>query len=228
MTEQEQIDHERLVAQILKIRSAGSDKTSTLGMLLNSTVLTAVIGVVGTGVLGAYVSGRIQDRSRNNEIQRQAEQVRLESQNTTVNAILKRVGEFLSATDDLLFSVNHAFAEKGRPSDEVATLQKWKTQIRDRRDAAELEWRREKRSLGFMLQYVFEGRAAITDAWGDVLRAVDDFEICTRGWYTQNGANGTELTADKICSDERVAFERAIETITREVAAARRSLSTSS
>src|SRR5688572_22675299 len=114
MTPQEQIDHERHIAEILKLREARAEEKSALDMWLNSNVLTAVIGVLGTALLGAWVSGIIQERSRTNELARSAQEATLASQNATVKQILERLSAFLTATDDLLATVDHAHTESGR------------------------------------------------------------------------------------------------------------------
>ena len=104
-------------------------------------------------------SPSIQDRSKNNELARTAQIARLESQNAAVNKVLALVGAFLSASDDLLVTVNNAYSEADRPSSEVEVLRKWKAQLAERRDAADSEWRREKRSLGSSCTtYMTEGR----------------------------------------------------------------------
>lgn len=85
MTQDEQLAHERHVAAILAIRQPPRDQESPLRTWLNSNVLTAVIGVVGTAILGTIVSGIIQDRSKNNELERTSRLARLESQNAAVD-----------------------------------------------------------------------------------------------------------------------------------------------
>ncbi len=192
-----------------------------LEMWLNSSVMTALVGVIGTALLGAWVSGIIQQRNKDNELDRRAQEMRLDSQNVAVGKVLERAGGFLSATDDLLVTVNNAYAEAGRADAEAEALRKWKMQLRERRDTAESDWRRDKRSLGFTLQYLFDGDRGIADAWRGVLAAEDGFEGCTNKWYTQNAALGTNLTPNGICQSERAKFEQAVESFTAAVGAAR-------
>jgi hypothetical protein len=220
MTHEEQLDHERRIAEILAIRRAGNDQ-SKLNAWLNSTVLATLVGVVGTGLLGAWVSGMIQDRSKRNELERVAQDQKLSAQNAAVSKVLELVGTSVTTADDLLVTVNNAYGEEGRSADDVMKLRKWKEELANRRDAADLAWRREKRSLGFTIMYLFDGDATVTSAWRAVTTKADDFERCTNRWYTENAARLTDLTADQICPEDRQAVENAVETFMIAVAARR-------
>ncbi|MDH4067006.1 MAG: hypothetical protein OEW19_21610, partial [Acidobacteriota bacterium] len=68
MTPEEQLDYEARMARVLEIRQPGR-RGSSLQIWLNSTVLSALVGVAGTALLGAYVSGKIQERSKLNEME---------------------------------------------------------------------------------------------------------------------------------------------------------------
>ncbi len=189
MTPDEQVAYEEQVAKVLEIRGIGTSP-STVSTWLNSTVLATLIGVVGTGVLGAWVTGLVQDRSKENELARAAQEERLSSQNTVITKVLDRVGALVSSTDDLLTTVNNVNSESGRPAEEVKELQAWKLGVRRTRDEADAVWRNEKRSLGYSMLYQFDNHAEIDKAWRSVIQVSDAFEQCTRGWYTQNAAIG--------------------------------------
>jgi hypothetical protein len=220
MTPEEQVDYERQLAKVLEIRGL-SGSPSTLSTWLNSTVLATLIGVVGTGVLGAWVTGLVQDRSKENELARAAQEERLTNQNTLITKVLDRVGALVSSTDDLLVTVNNVNAEEGRPAREVDELQQWKLRVRKTRDDADAVWRNEKRSLGYGLLYQFDNHAGVDTAWRRVIQESDVFEQCTRGWYTQNAAIGTDLPSDRICMDERQRLESAIEGLLKAVVTSR-------
>jgi hypothetical protein len=222
MTSEEQIAHERHIAQVLQIRNPGDEK-SALFTWLNSSLATTLIGVIGTAIIGTILAGMIQNRSKENELEQQARSSKLESQNTAINKALERVGAFLSATDDLLATVNNAYSENGRSADEVKTLKEWKVQVRARRDTADLEWRRDKESLAFTLNYVLDGDQGVNSAWREVMKAEDVFEACTRQWYTQNALAGSDLGAEMICQTERSGFEKSVWAFTSAIVVARRS-----
>ena len=111
-------------------------------------------------------------------------------------------------------TVNNAYSEADRPSSELEVLRKWKAQLAERRDAADSEWRREKRSLGFVLHYLYDGRPRVDAAWAEILRGTDQFEQCTRDWYVGNAAKLTALKPDRICPEQRAAFEQAVQALT--------------
>jgi hypothetical protein len=220
MTPEEQVEYERQLAKVLEIRGLSSSP-STLNTWLNSTVLATLIGVVGTGVLGAWVTGLVQDRSRENELARAAQEERLTNQNTLITKVLDRVGALVSSTDDLLVTVNNVNTEEGRPAREVDELQQWKLRVRKTRDDADAAWRNEKRSLGYSLLYQFDNHVGIDSAWRSIIQESDAFEQCTRGWYTQNAAIGTDLPSDRICMNERQKLDGAIEGLLKAVVGAR-------
>lgn len=222
MSPEEQIEHERQVAQILEIRGLTTSQ-STLSTWLNSTVLATLIGVVGTGVLGAWVTGLVQDRSKENELARAAQEERLTSQNTIITKVLDRVGALVSSTDDLLATVNNVNSEEGRPAREVTELQDWKLRIRKTRDEADAMWRNEKRTLGYSILYQFDNHSRIDTAWRNVIQVSDTFEQCTRGWYTENASIGTDLPTERICTDERRKLEDGIEDLLKAVVESRSS-----
>jgi hypothetical protein len=214
MTPQEQLEHERHVAEILAIRSR-KDSPSQLSTWLNSPVLATLIGVIGTGILGALVSGLIQERSTTNEMDRSAHERKVSAQNAVVEKVIKLIGGSMSTMDDLLVSVNHAYSERGRSQEEIEKLREWRAQLAGSRDAADLAWRQEKGSLGYTILYLFDGNDIVNGAWQAVTDAAENFERCTRGWYTHNAATGTELAASQICSTERRQLDASVETFAK-------------
>ena len=205
----EELEHERHVAEILAIRKPPDTPKSSLTTWLNSSVVTALIGVIGTGIVGAVISGRIQETARQNERARVAEVARSESQRAIVAKVVDRVDAFLTASDDMLVGVNLSYEERGRTRDDVMKLRTWKTALAEARDKAEAEWRRGKRSLSLGLDYEFDGGDGVMKAWQELANAVDAFEECTNTWYTNNAAIGTTLTPQRICAEKRAAAEQA-------------------
>lgn len=218
MTADEQLAHERQVAEILRIRSS---KSSGLKDWLNSSVIATLVGVLGTGVIGAIVGGQIQERAKRNELDRVTREQRLSAQNAAVTKLLDLVGTSMSTADDLLVTVNKAYEEAGRSKADVAALRKWKVELSVKRDQADLEWRRQKRSLGYTLLYLFDSDAEINAAWKTVSDKADGFESCTREWYTANAALGTTEAVGAVCVEPRHAFEDSIEKLMFEVASQR-------
>lgn len=206
-----QIDYEKHIANILAVRKPPQESSSILKTWLNSSVLAALVGVVGTAVLGAYIAARIQETARLNERERTAADARLENRRAIVAKVIDRVSTFMAASDDLLVAVNVAYDEKGRNSDDVKKLRAWKTELAVARDKAEAEWRRGKRSLALGLDYEFDRADDVTKAWQELAVNVDAFEKCTNTWYSNNALIGTTLPPERICPDERTAAEQSSE-----------------
>jgi hypothetical protein len=190
---------------------------SLLQAWLNSTVLTALVGVVGTGMIGACVSGAIQDRSKQNEIELQARQAQQAARAATMNRVLEVLGTNISAADDLLVTVSNVYAEDRHSTEDLPTLRKWKADVALARDAADAAWRQQRRSLGYMLLYHFDNDADVAKTWREMISRSDGFERCTWEWYTANARAGTDEVLDMICGAERLAYEDAVEGLTAAV-----------
>lgn len=214
MNEDDQIAYERHVARILEIRKPPAKEKSTLTEWLNSSVITALIGVLGTAVIGSLITAQVQNTAQSNEQARTRRAARIQSQNDVVAKILQRTGAFLSATDDLLVTVNSGYDERGRKPEDAKKLRAWKVKLSEQRDQADLDWRRDRHSLTFTVHYVFAGAEHVTKSWEAVVRAIDGFEKCTNTWYTANAHEGTVLTPDLICGNERETADRAVEAFT--------------
>jgi hypothetical protein len=210
MTPEEQLAYERQTAAIVEIRSPRKEKASRLETWLGSSVLAALIGVVGTGMFGVWLSGLIQDRAKNNELQRTADQQKLTDQNAVVIRILGLVAAQSSAIDDLLTTVNNSYADDRFRGAELGKLTGWKENIRIAHDTADSNWRREQITAGYTLLYVFDGNVEVVAAWTALTTAADAFETCANTFYGQAAVPGTDLRPDEICEPERKGVHAAL------------------
>jgi hypothetical protein len=181
---------------------------------LNSSVVAAVVGVLGTGVLGALVSARIQNTSKQNELALASARETREARAAIVGRILEVVGRNLSATDDLLVTVNNAYAAGRMPVEDRPRLAAWKEALAERRDKSDSEWRELRRSLGYALVYRFGGSQPVRTAWQDLVVSSDRFEQCTNAWYSAHARIGSDLTILQVCVTERQGYESAVERLT--------------
>lgn len=218
MTPQEQLDYERQIAQVIAIRQGPASGESKAYRWLNSPVCLALLGIAGTAVLGSWISGLVQDRSKRNEMELQARMELVKARHEAVASILQLLGAFVSSSDDLLATVNTAYSESGRPANEVAALRKWRETTAAARDKADSDWRQQRGGWGFKLVYLFGDNATVNSAWSVLVKRADDFENCSRSWYTQHAMAGSELKAEAICAAERKALDNATADLTRAVA----------
>jgi hypothetical protein len=215
MTPDEQLEHERHIARLLEIRQPPvTVKSPKLDTWANSSVLAAIIGVVGTAILGACVSGMIQDRSKRNELELAESRETRAARAAAVEKVLAVVGQNLNATDDLLVTVNNGYNESRHRTEDVPRLQEWKRTLAERRDKADSDWRQTRRSLGYTLLYHFGGNTEVQSAWNQIVSASDQFERCTRDWYWHNAVVGSDEEVPAVCRKERAAYEAAIENLT--------------
>lgn len=214
MNQEEQLEHERLIAKLLEIRNPLSAPKPLVELWLNSTVMAALIGVVGTALLGAYVSGEIQRRAKENEQELARQHEVRAARAAAVEKALGVVGQNLNATDDLLVTVNNGYHESRHKAEDLPALREWKRQLAERRDKADSDWRQSRRSLGYTLVYSFEGDRAVIRAWDAIVNASDGYERCTRDWYWQNAASGSNDEVSSVCPREREAYESTIAQLT--------------
>lgn len=217
MTPDEQLEYERRIAEVLKIRSAGKKEESKVFAWLNSAFGLTMVGFVCTGILGALVTGMVQDRSKRNEMELQARKERSAARHEAMTKILGLLGAYVSSADDLVVIVNNAYSEAGRGKEEVRKLREWREKITTERDKADADWRREREGLGYTLQFLFENDERVSSAWGGVVEKADGFEACTNGWYTQNAAKGSNLKPAQVCPNERSALREAMTALTKAV-----------
>lgn len=214
MNQEERLEHEREIAEVLAIRKPPSAPKSLIELWLNSSVVAAVVGVVGTALLGAYVSGEIQRRAKENEQELARQHEMRAARAVAVEKSLAVVGQNLNATDDLLVTVNNGYHESRHKAEDLPALRAWKRQLAERRDKADSDWRQSRRSLGYTLVYTFGGDRAVLQAWEDIVNASDAYERCTRDWYWRNAASGSDEEVSSVCLRERKAYESAIEQLT--------------
>ena len=205
----------------MAIRNPKNDKRSGWEAWLNSSVLVALIGVVGTGLFSAWISGLIQERSKNAELQRAAQQQLRTDQNAAVLRVLALMANQSSAIDDLL-TITHSSYNDGRFSgQELKDLDEWKKKIRSAHDDADSTWRREKITAGYTLLYLFDNDAKVSAAWSSLAATGDAFEDCANQFYSKNALHGTDQRPAQICDVERKAIADALSHFTGAVAVQR-------
>jgi hypothetical protein len=96
----------RLANELLKLRNKGSSSDQPkqqLEVLANSTVLAAIVTVLGTVIAGTFISGVIQDRSKKkNELELQSKRDYLKSQVDVDSKAYDLIGRYVAAADDLI------------------------------------------------------------------------------------------------------------------------------
>jgi hypothetical protein len=211
MGAKEELEHERHIATILKIRQADEKAEKGLAFWLNSTVVTTLIGLAGTLVGGGFLSAAIQDRAKRNEADQQTRAARQVAQNETVIGLLDSAGMLVITMDDVLASIHSGFAEKGRRKDEVQRLRDWKVKLNEKRDEVDVAWRRSKGSLSFRLHHQFGATGDVLPAWKRLEAAGDAFQRCTEDFYGKYAYVSTDQAVGTICAEARAGVSTAAE-----------------
>lgn len=213
---------ERLVDAFLdRSNSNPPEKEKSLGELLaNSTVVAALLTVIGTALATWVVAGPIQDRSKKNELDLQAKRDYLRSQAEIDVKSMDIAGRYISVLDDLLDTKHPDWADN-RVSDPVRKEEnrKSKKEIRELYNQEDRGWRRAKQTTGYLLDYYHQdrpaGSSAIGGAWKELVQSLDRFAECAQ---TEAQKPGTGID---LCKTPKGAAEAALDHLSKQLASQR-------
>lgn len=227
--ETRQLHHEAFVAEVLRARSQAARPAESKPWwerLLNATAVTALVGVAGTGVLGHWVAGAVQERTKEREIALASYREYLNAELDTVKATYRLVGSYLSASEDLIFLTGPAFDPSGYEPDQRPVLEQQKQDVRKGYNDVDAQWRKERDSLGFLMAYYHGGDAGVAAAWQAAQKAVDAFNDCAWQWHVTHQLV-TDAVMKAACLSEKAAARDAVSTLTQRLGATRQSVGTS-
>lgn len=221
--EARQLRHETFVAEVLRARGGPPKPAETKPWwerLLNATAVTALIGVVGTGVVGHWVAGAVQERSKQRELALVAYREYLNAELDTVKSAYRLIGSYLSASEDLIFLTGPAFQTRGFTPEQVQALEAQKQEMRKHYNEMDAQWRNERDSLGFLMAYYHDGSQDIAEAWRAAQQAVDAFNDCAWQWHvTHPAVSDAEMRA--ACLAEKAGASDRVSALTQRLGTAR-------
>lgn len=206
--------HEQFIAEVLRIRDrkTGEKPASALPSLLSSSVVAAIITVVGTAVVGNMVTNAYQARARRNDAVLQYLRDKRAARDTAVSSALRIVGTYVTAIEDLVLITHPDFKTAGRSPAEAKKLDEWKTSLQAAHDKADDEWRRERDTTRFTLAFHDTEGGQLQAQWSRLATAVDALEDCSRGWFMQH-AQGDQPFRDSPCTDQRKAVNTSMDSL---------------
>jgi hypothetical protein len=222
-----------LVAEVLRRRSSSDNgKTTILGWLsdfLKTGSGTALITVVIGGLLGAWISGRIQTGQKDREFQQSwlkgrgdqaliAYKDYLDKQQDTVRRVYERIGTSISASDDLIELTRPEFAVTNYQSEQKEIMKKYRAEVRDKYNTSEREWRNERETLGLLMNYYNSKQNTVLAAWKDVSGRVTAYGFCATQWVQKHPISNE---SDNPCKREKDAFSKSLEGLTKALEANR-------
>ena len=181
--------------------------------LLTSPLIATLVTVLGTAVLGNYIAGRVQERTKRNEIALSAFRDNQASQVALVKEVYELIGRYRAAGDDLIYITGEQFApgnydENGRKLNQV-----WFTSVRNHHDEVDQLWRQKKYALGYLLSFHYHGRKEVSDSWTATVNSVDAFEECVD--QQARKAPGSQSLKDYPCRAKMQTLDDQVASLTR-------------
>jgi type II secretory pathway pseudopilin PulG len=158
--------------------SPAPQRRSWVDTLGGVPVVTALIGLVGTAIVGNFVAAGVQERTRRNEIALTAFRDNQTAQVALVKETYELIGRYVAAGEDLITITESRFAAANYDEANGARNQAWFSDLRKRHDEIDAQWRTRKYSIGYLLVYHYHGRKEVADGWTALVQAVDAFESC--------------------------------------------------
>jgi hypothetical protein len=206
--------HEQFISEVLRIRKGEEKSKSTLTNLLTSSVVAAAVTVLGTAVVGNFITNAYQAGAKRNDAIVQYVRDKRAARDGAVNKALQIVGAYVTAIEDLVHITSPEFRSEGRPPAEMKKLDDWKETIQAAHDKADTEWRRERDTTRFTLAFQDTEGGSLQQRWAELATAVDSLEDCGRGWFMQHAWGDTAITVSP-CASKRESVNTAMDHLVR-------------
>ena len=194
---------------------------SRLERMAGSKVTATVLALLGTAGAGNWIAGRVQDRSRQQELALVSYKEFLAKEIEVVTAAYELTGGYLSASEDLIYLTGPAFDPVRFPEAAREKLEAQKQKLRDGCNTVDAEWRKKRESLGLLMAYYHPGRPGISGAWRQVQEAVDGFNACAVAWTVKHPQATAEELAGAPCGKEKAHVRERIDELNRRLDEAR-------
>lgn len=163
---------------------------------LEPSVIVALITVIGGGIVGGYLTTKLQLHSKERELAVATFRMRSESRLKAVTEAFDFVGDVTSATQDLAVA---------------GVMTDWpKTQVDEivvKHNSAYDQWRSRHGRIGLQLVYHYGGDSAVQESWQELSRAVDGHFRCAQAqFYTKKPLQ----TEEQPCTLETRKIDRAL------------------
>ncbi len=178
-----------------------------------SSLLTTMVTVLGTAVLGNFVASGVQDRSKRNEMALTAYRDNQTAQVSLVKEVYDLVGQYTAAGNDLIYITGEQFADDNYAAADAQLNHKWFRELRATHDKVDATWRQKKFSLGYLLSFHYHGRKEVGESWRTVVSAVDKFEACVD--IQARLPPGSRTSPELPCQHEETAVDEQVGNLTR-------------
>jgi hypothetical protein len=188
---------------------------------LSSPGVIAIVTVLGTGVFGTIITGKIQEHNRRSEQAYLAYDKNL----TLMLEVVKRAFEipmrYSSASENLIVITDPLWRSKqdAQPSDPIEQA---KAAVLKEFNDADAEWRKQSASIGYLLVWYLPEHKEVRQQWRDVEKTVGAYRDCALDVYKPEGVD--KLPETRPCTEEMENIRNALDKVADSLAAAKRSL----
>lgn len=177
----EKLQHEDFIAEVLKRRApTATVSKSGFQKFLESTGGAAIITVLGTGIVGGFLTSEYQRRAKDRDAAAASNQKFAEKREETAKAVLDVIAERRAAGEDLVrFKQAPGTDTSKYTSPNLAAVVKEIENAGDAKEAkwneVENKWNSKRASLDLLLRYYYSDTKEFRDAWKEMQGALDNY-----------------------------------------------------
>ncbi|HUS10021.1 MAG TPA: hypothetical protein VMZ30_06100 [Pyrinomonadaceae bacterium] len=225
--------HEAFIARVLQERNRPAQSSGLKPWwqrLVESQGGTALITVVIGGIFGALISGIFQWGAKEREFQQSWLKARgdqamvaykdfVEKRAVVVEHLYQRIGSSVSSSEDLIeLSKGKSTVRPGLDDKTREAILGARKTIVDKFDLSNSEWRNERDSLGFLIDYYHPDQKDVVTAWHGLKKSISDYLDCAAAWHESHPIDDD---TSKACPSERASLTKSLEQFTSTLGSAR-------
>lgn len=204
----------------LKSHATDTSKPAWERFLSSPGVIT-IVTVLGTGIFGTIITGKIQEHNRRSEQTYLAYDKNL----TLMLEVVKRAFEipmrYSSASENLIVITDPLWHPKqgAQPSDPIEQA---KAAVIKEFNDADAEWRKQSASIGYLLVWYLPERKEVRQQWREVEKTVEAYRDCALSVYNPDGVD--KPLEPRPCTRKMEYIRDALDKVADSLAAAKRSV----
>jgi hypothetical protein len=215
----EALRYEEFVAKLLKLRKQDPEKPAW-ERFLNSAGIVALVTVLGTAALGAWIAGAIQDRSKQHELRYLSYDKNLTALLDVVKNGFLLAGQRMATSANLIDITKPEFKSSANGQNHQA-IDNQKKSVAESYNQGEADWSKAASSVGYLLAWYVPDQGDLREQWKTVEDSIDKFASCAGEIYKKNLRNPD---ATGTCKSEEDIAEKELTTMSRQLASAKEKL----
>ncbi len=199
--------------------------------LFESAGFVALVTVILGGIVGGYITFKLQDRAKEREQHAAALQLQhdrdlaafndhLDRERKIVDEFLSVLGGLVDASRGLAHLSREEWADDHKPAAEVQRLEKGRHDIVQRYNDATAKWDANRLRLGMLLQLEHNNDPGLFQAYRDTCTKAELYALCADRWRMVH-TNLTAEEAENACSELRQDLDGSVKAFTDRILALR-------